>query len=85
MTAADMMMFFWVAVIGLSLLGIVLIFVLGVGSGLRTVGAAARRARNRPTAFGPLAVEFAERTLVQLDEALERVWLEERPHGAPPP
>lgn len=80
-----MIMLFWVAVMGLSLLGIAFIVVLGVGTGVWTVGAAARRARNRPAAFGPLAVEFPERTLVQLDEALERVWLEERHHRSPHP
>lgn len=66
-----------IALIGLSLLSIAVVFLVGVGTALQTVRGARRRARRCRAGYGALAGSFPEPTLVQLDERLERVWLEE--------
>lgn len=75
MTVARAVLVVCVALSGLSLAGVALVFTVGAAVSLHTVRSAAQRARLRETSLGPLAGAFPARRMAELDEAMERVSL----------
>lgn len=79
MAARDLILV-WTVVIGISIGAVIIALLLGAAMAVRTVIEAGRRERTRRAGLGALAGSFPDSTLAHIDEALERIWLEERHH-----